>query len=271
MLSKLRTGKLRACHASPDPANQRPANQRPAVCACLLRIAVLTALLALSSLPALAQGSPTQGSSRTLPTDLVVQNHCMASQVSHGLEFDKVESIVQRLAVADPRIQYAVALSPQVNAWETEVSGISLICIPTALVHFMWLHEGQLAFVIAHEYGHALDDRCRAYSSRAQVADRNASGTVLAALFGHGDGGGSRDQRACESRADALGLSFLARAGYDPQDAPAALDSLASFSGHPGTGTVARIAALGQDHPVTPDRVRHLRKLIADLPKPSQP
>ena len=235
---------------------------------CIMRIVAAAALIALWTVPALAQRPY-----RALPPDAMIQRYCMAPQFSGGPEFDQVESIAQHFAVVDPRIQdpcirFALTGSPRFDAWEVEVSAnTSLICIPIALVHFMGNSEGELAFIIAHEFGHALDDRCKSLNGRAQAADRSASGSVLATLFGHGSGDGSADQRACESRADELGLRLMTRAGYDPQDAVAALRSLGNDSGDHGAGPFARLAALRKDHPIMADRIRHLRKLIAGQSK----
>ena len=193
-------------------------------------------------------------------SDTTIRHYCLGREIKSGAEFDEVASITKRLAVVDPRIRVAVAMNPMINAWE--VPGTALICVPVAFVHFME-SDGELAFMIGHEMGHAIDKRCDDPASRAQIADQSASGALLGLLFGRGSGDGARDQRACESRADELGLSLMTRAGYDPEDAVLALKRLSSYVGDTGTGPIARLAALGDDHPITADRVRHVRKLIA--------
>jgi hypothetical protein len=55
---------------------------------------------------------------------------------------------------------------------------------------------------------------------------------------------------------------MMASAGYDPNDSGAALERLGAFYKVPG-GPFAKLAEFRRDHPFTADRVRHLRKLIA--------
>jgi Zn-dependent protease with chaperone function len=89
---------------------------------------------------------------------------------------------------------------------------------------------------------------------------------------GRGSGDGARDQRACESRADELGLNLMTHAGYNPEDAGTALGRLSAYEGDTGSGLLRRLAALGDEHPITADRIRRIRKLIAhqrrENPKP---
>jgi Zn-dependent protease with chaperone function len=231
-------------------------------------MAMAAALIALGTISAAAQvSSDSLRPDSILPPNAMVQHECVASQVSSGPEFDEVRTIVQRLAVANPNIKIAVTRGPMVDAQEAEVSAdTSLICVPVVLVHVME-NEGELAFIVGHEFGHALDEQCKSLAGRAQVADRSASGKSLTILFGHGSGDGARNQRACESRADEIGLNLMTRAGYDPHDAPAALELLGKYGGGRGSGPMARIAAVGDDHPILADRVRHLRKLIANQAK----
>jgi predicted Zn-dependent protease len=218
-------------------------------------------VLALLAAPVVAQDSY-----RAEVPDSTMRHDCLGREIKSGAEFNEVASITKRLAVADPRIRVAVAMNPMINAWE--VPGSELICVPVAFVHFME-SEGELAFMIGHEMGHAIDKRCDDPASRAQITDQSKSGALLGLLFGRGSGDGARDQRACESRADELGLSLMTRAGYDPEDAVLALMRLSSYVGDTGTGPIARLAALGNDHPITADRVRHVRKLIARQAKAS--
>jgi Zn-dependent protease with chaperone function len=223
-----------------------------------MRFLAVASFLAFSFAPVLAQ------SYRPVLPEPMIQHFCGAPQVSSGAEFDRVASITQRLAIANPRIKIALAMSPFINAWDVELSAnVSLICIPIGMVHFMSGEEGELAFILAHEFGHAVDDRCKSLSGRARLVDHSSFGIVLAAFFGCSSGSGAREQRACENRADELGVSLITRAGYDPQNAVSALGRFSVLAGQSGTGPIARLAALGQDHPITSDRIRHVRKLIA--------
>jgi len=223
-----------------------------------VRVFVAALLLVFSSVPALAQflDHPPM-------TDHMFRRYCEGPQISSGAAVEQVAAITKRLGVADPRIAIVVSNSPVFNAWDVVVFGdSSLICVPVGLVHLLGHDEGELAFIVGHEVGHATDDRCKTLSSRARVADESKSGAALALLFGHGSGDGARDQRACETRADEFGLNLMTQAGYDPDDAMMALGRLAGFSGDNGAGLFGRLAALRKQHPRIADRIHHIHKLI---------
>ncbi|MGC2210822.1 MAG: M48 family metalloprotease [Candidatus Korobacteraceae bacterium] len=230
-----------------------------------MRILVAAVLLAFLSVPALAQSAD----SLPIPDSLFLR-YCEAPRVSSGAEVERVAAITRRLGVANPHITVAIANSLRLNAWDVEISSDSLICIPVGLVRFMG-NEGELAFFLGHEIGHASDDRCKDPDGRAQVADESKPGTALAILFGHGSGDGAREQRACETRADEFGLNLITRAGYDPEDAAAALGRISGYFGDNGAGLFGRLAALRNEHPLIADRIRHLRKLIEHQRSASQP
>ncbi len=202
--------------------------------------------------------------SQDYPSRAVVRSRCKAPPLSSGPEFDQVAAISQRLDQSSRHIYFVVANNPVVNAWEVELSqNESLVCIPVALIRFLDNNEGQLAFVLGHEIGHAVDESCKSLSERARIASRTKSGAVLTFLFGRTRGDEAVDQRVCESRADELGFSLMTRAGYDPRDAAAAFEKLSLYLGDTATGPIARLSAIGRTHPITPDRIRHMRKLVA--------
>ena len=234
----------------------------------LVRIFVAALLLVFSSVPALAQFLD-----RPPLPDRMFRRYCEGPRIFSGAAVEQVAAITQRLGIADPRVAIVVSNSPVFNAWDVVVFGdSSLICVPVGLVHLMGRNEGELAFILAHEVGHATDDRCKTASSRARVADKSKSGTALALLFGHGSGDGARDQRACETRADEFGLNLMTNAGYNPDDAMLALGRLSGFSGESGAGLFARLDVLRKDHPLTADRIRHIHKLIEQQhPEPEHP
>ncbi len=226
----------------------------------MMRFLLALSLFAFSVAPGLAQPRP------PLP-DAMVQALCNAPQISSGAEFDEVMAIALRLTT-NPHIHIAVTDSALINAREVDLSAdASLICVPVAIVHFMGAAEGELAFILAHEMGHATDQRCKSLKGRFRAAEQSGIATALVTLFKHigGDesGDGAGEQRACEGRADELGFNRMTCAGYDPDDAVAALQRLSNVPGYSLTAPpiFARLAALGEDHPITPDRIHHLRKL----------
>jgi predicted Zn-dependent protease len=70
------------------------------------------------------------------------------------------------------------------------------------------------------------------------------------------------EQQGCESRADTIGFRILRAAGYSPYDAAGALGRLEMYFGDTNTGVLARLSAMASDHPMTPDRLKHMRALL---------
>lgn len=215
-----------------------------------MRCFVAVPLLAFSAAPLLAQHAP-------LLPDEMVEHFCKALQVDHGEDFEAVAVVALRLHDANPHIHFAVTNSNVVNAFEFDLSiDASLICVPYGLVRAMGGSEGELAFILGHEIGHATDKRCKSLKGRFRVAP-------VATLLGSITGGGAGEQKACETRADELGFNLMTRAGYDPNDAAAALEALDRMGASPDEPLIfARLEAVGEDHPITPDRIRHIHKLI---------
>jgi len=200
-----------------------------------------------------------------------IEHYCHAPEVTSGPEFDRMVSIRQRLApilarVPGYEIHLAVVDSNVINASTNFLSSrSSLICIPTGIVRFMGDSQGEMAFVYAHELGHALDNTCKSNVGRAQIAPPTVSG-ALNKLFGGSGRNPIAEQRACENRADEIGFAIFTDAGYDPFDAAGAFGRLELLLGDTSTGIFGRLAAMGNDHPMTPDRIRHMRALlIAEL------
>jgi predicted Zn-dependent protease len=148
----------------------------------------------------------------------------------------------------------------------------SLICVPVAMVHFMGDAEGELAFIISHEIGHTVDDVCKTQEGRVAIANSRGS---LGALFGgvmsgqQGAAAASKtsQQRGCEARADEIGFRIFTASGQNPYDAAGAFGRLEMYMGDTSTGVLARLSALGSDHPMTPDRIKNMRTLLVNYEK----
>jgi predicted Zn-dependent protease len=221
-------------------------------------------------------GTPTQRpmareylSNRPMTRQDVIMRVCHASEVDEGPEFDKLSHIQQMLGVgndqkASHHIHLVLVDSDSINAWESNLTPAdSLVCIPTGIVEFMGKSEGELAFVIAHEIGHALDDTCKTAVGRAYVESKTKSGSIMGRLFGATDGNEPVNARVCEQRADQIGFEMLIRASYNPYDAAAAFGRLQMYLRDTSNSVFAKLAEMQKDHPITPDRLRHIQKLIA--------
>jgi Zn-dependent protease with chaperone function len=226
-------------------------------------VSVKCALFAIAALvcsaPVFPEGSPSRAE--------VVEHYCHANELMTGPEVDRVNAIEQRLGpvlrrIQGPHILVAVVESNIINAWDNNLNPrTSLICVPTAMVRFIGDSEGEIAFILAHETGHALDGACKSSTGRAAVALPTLSGEVARLLGGSGRNL-LAEQRTCESRADTIGFAMFTAAGYNPFDAAGAFGRLEMYSGDVSSGIVARLAALGRTHPMTPDRIAHMRSLL---------
>jgi predicted Zn-dependent protease len=162
--------------------------------------------------------------------------------------------------VPSQRIDLAVVDSAVLNAWANYLNPrFTLICVPTAFVRFMGDSEGEMAFIYAHETGHALDDTCKSDTGRAQIASQTLSGELSSLLGGSGRSA-LAEQRVCETRADEIGFRVFTAAGYNPFDAAGGFGRLEMYLGD--SGFLGRLAALGSDHPMTADRIHHMRALL---------
>ncbi len=205
----------------------------------------------------------------------VIQQYCRGSEVTSGPEFAIFQGAVQKLgqAIANDR-QHTTYITmvdnKEINAWAVNFNmSQSLICVPSAMVQFMGDAEGELAFIIAHEIGHTVDDVCKTEQGRLAVANsRGSLGALFGGILGGEKGAASASrisqQRGCEARADEIGFQIFTSAGYSPFAAAGAFGRLEMYLGDTSTSLLARLASLGSDHPMTPDRIRHMRNLLVN-------
>lgn len=129
--------------------------------------------------------------------------------------------------------------------WETNVidsDELNAFCMPggrmaifTGLINKLELSDAEIAAVMGHEISHALREHTREKMSQQVVGSALVAGAVAAskprtavavqanmnlanigaALFMH-----LPFSRAMELEADVMGLELMARAGYDPREAP---------------------------------------------------
>lgn len=208
-----------------------------------------------------------------LSKEQVIQQVCRASEITSGPEFDEMRRVEQKIGTVvnqdrQHRVYVALVSSPVINAWATNFSMTnSMICVPIAMVHFMGDAEGELAFILSHEIGHTVDDQCKTQAGRLAVANsRGSLGALLGSILGGQQGAAAASkvaqQKGCEERADEIGFYIFTASGFNPYDAAGAFGRLEMYSGDTNTGVLARLNALGSDHPMTPDRISHMRTLL---------
>lgn len=240
------------------PAPRHPASRLVCLCAGLL--AALPWSAACPAAP--ATGVPN------------VQRGCGYPEVTKGTERAELTRIEERLSPVvkdDGRHHIYVALvhSNIINSWELSLDATHyMVCIPVGMVRFMGDAEGELAFVVSHETGHALDDQCRTAEGRLAVAKSEGS---LGVVVGEWLGSKQRayqlsrlaQEQGCEQRADQIGFLIFTQAGYNPFDAAGAFGRLEMYSGDTG-GVLSQVKALTSGHPMTADRISHMRELLIE-------
>jgi predicted Zn-dependent protease len=200
-----------------------------------------------------------------LSRDQMVQRFCHGSEITSGPEFNRMEAIHTRLQpvlenAPENDIDVALVANNTINAWEVRLGPHSgLLCMPVAMVRFIGQSEGEMAFIVAHELGHALDEACKSDTGRAQVARPTFSGALDRLLGGTGRNA-LEEQRTCEARADEIGFRIFTAAHYNPFDAAGAFGRLEMYLGD--SGILDRLRFLNSNHPVTPERIRHMRFLL---------
>lgn len=140
-------------------------------------------------------------------------------------------------------------------------------------------NEDALAAVMGHEVAHATSGHGneRVSQGSATEAVLSATGTFVGMA---GLSAGTKDMvmkglnaganlgllmpfsRSHETEADEIGLLFLVRAGYDPEEAPRLWQRMAKLSGSPSDPISALISRFTSTHPASEDREKRLRELI---------
>ncbi|WP_310734624.1 M48 family metallopeptidase [Azohydromonas caseinilytica] len=178
-------------------------------------------------------------------------------------------------------IKEAPVFRPDAAQWAWEINvfdsdEVNAFCAPggkigvfTGLVRKLQLTDDELAAVMGHEIAHALREH-----SREQLSQQTLSGAVvqgIAATAGENAGvagalAGAGAQlflhlpfsRDMELEADVMGLELMARAGYDPRQAPQVWRKMQRLSG--GQEPVQFFST----HPNSANRIRQLE---ANVPK----
>jgi predicted Zn-dependent protease len=175
--------------------------------------------------------------------EFLAGKYCGAPWVPDGPESSRINQLLPKLAPTFHReypgqaVLFLPVRSPIINAWTIVANQKSLVCMPTGIIDFL-SSDGELAFIMAHETGHAVDRACKGIKKDKSM------------------------QRTCESRADAVGFDLLVKSGFSPYEAAAAFGKLEMYSGDTKTDMGAKLVALGRDHPMTPDRIQHMRELL---------
>jgi hypothetical protein len=198
-----------------------------------------------------------------------------AVEKTNGLDPDfpanmRVEMIGQRVALAagQDNIRFAIFNNRELNAFALPDGRIYLTSL---MAHT--LTDDELAFVLGHEITHVREGHAKDQMQRATGGA--ILGAILVAVLGGSQGsirmgadiaGGltlGHYSRKDETKADAGGLRWMTRAGYDPRQASAAMQRLIEKYG----GGDARVPILGwfATHPDTRARRANLEKTAVEV------
>jgi predicted Zn-dependent protease len=140
--------------------------------------------------------------------------------------------------------------------------------------------EAELASVVAHEITHVTQKHIPRLIAESQRATLPAFAAILASILlanaGHGAGAeagivattatlaqqGINFTRQFEEEADRLGMTILARSGFDPQGMPAFFERLQTLNRHNETN----LPEFLRTHPVTVNRIADARNRAERLP-----
>lgn len=176
----------------------------------------------------------------------------------HAPDFPKVRI----LAVTGDVVRTNAPLDMQINAWENKM----VIFVPVEMIR--WLNDQQmLAFLIAHEAGHAQQEQL--YGQSCYTAP-NVNFSTFDALRSLGDiaggaaakgGAGAAESLAnmrkqtCEDDADARAVKLMREAGLDPS---AGIRLFTKIQQLQGTNWQAMAQQFTSNHSIGPVRIAHI-------------
>lgn len=207
------------------------------------------------------------------------QQYPVARQSQGGLYYldpglqTYVSGVGQRLAAVSDRqlpYEFAVLDNPVPNAWA--LPGGKIAVNSGLLLHLQ--DEAELASVLSHEIVHAAAAHSAAQMTKGSLLGLGAQiAGLVSQQGGYGSLGGTAAQfgaaawmakysRGAELEADAYGMEYMARAGYDPSAAVSVQETFVALSKGRQTDF---FGALFASHPPSPERVAANRTRAREL------
>jgi len=184
----------------------------------------------------------------------------------------EVQRVGRRIAAASglqADWEFIVIAEPEINAFALPGGKVAVYqgLLPVAQT------DAGLATVLAHEVGHVVAHHSAERVSRAELTEAGVG--LLGAVLGGGNPQDAKNigtllgagatyglilpfSRQQEAEADRIGLSLMARAGYDPHEALAFWDRMMAQSGGKGP------PELLSDHPSDENRLRRIEALMPE-------
>lgn len=193
----------------------------------------------------------------------------------HGpLELVLAGSAPRRVVIEAEPVPVRSSLFLAEAAVPTAITTGDRIVVTTGLLNLVE-NDDQLAFAIGHELAHVVEGHAKLTAGRILREGVKAgvllplsavpiAGVLLAKTLEHAASAFDREQ---ERTADRLGISYAARAGYDPHKAVRLLERLGEhFRQYPLT---RESSPQPDSHPSVPERIANVRQVIATLPPPA--
>lgn len=183
----------------------------------------------------------------------------IVAALKHAPDFPKVKAWRMPVGIRGPR---------QINAWESN----GVITLPVEMFRFVEDDASALAFLLAHEAGHAKQEEIygqSCYSAGKVKMSKFDWVRALADIAGgaatQGAGGAATalanvQKQACEDNADAWAVKFMRGAGLDPAGGIALFSKFMQLRGKPGWQHFAQ--QFTSDHSIDEVRIAHVTALI---------
>ena len=197
--------------------------------------------------------------------------------ITSGAQYDMVQRIGARIAAAsalEADWEFRLLDAPDVvNAFAMPGGKVAVYTGILAVTQ----NEDALAAVMGHEVAHVTEEHgnkrmTQAIGQQALLIGADVfldwkgmgddtKGLVLGSLGVGSELGVKAFSRGHESEADEIGLRFLVRSGYDPNEAPLLWERMAQLSG----GSSDPFQQLLATHPEPLERAARLRELIPEI------
>ncbi|MBI3949110.1 MAG: M48 family metalloprotease [Acidobacteria bacterium] len=205
-----------------------------------------------------------------LGQQLAAQVEMQLPLVNDPVITEYVNRIGQNLALhSDAKVPFTIKVvaSDQVNAFALP-GGFLYVNLGVLKVADT---EAELAGVMAHEIAHVAARHALENVSKSELLSLGAIPLIFVGgpLGDLGRMGAElgltaaffKFSRGAEKEADELGAQYLWAAGYDPESLVSFFEKLASRDRE------VQVSSLFRSHPTTPDRIKNVRKLIAQFPE----
>lgn len=168
--------------------------------------------------------------------------------------------------------EITVVRANELNAWAMPGGKMMFY---TGLVDQLSLTDAQIATVMGHEMAHALKEHGKSGQTIGAITDIAAaigkaaleSQGIATNIMGYDAVAVVKDlgldkpfSRSQETEADEVGLMLMARAGYNPEEAPALWEKMKVAS----SGSQGALVALASTHPSDESRQANLKRLMPE-------